>query len=226
MHLPSLANIGVTQRCHSNIPMCQRPWRGNCELDTCRGALLHGCQGRFTSWLKNICSRARGLQTMICMQEDQQGSQCLRNIWYVCKHVVGKDIMGLQGTQNNTLFICRNRPPPLCANWHPYDSIQLIFRGFAQSAATSLLKNKHYFTSSCIFLSPGDVSITAIATPTAKRWTHPPACHRPQPHASLLARSKMPLPPPMPRSLLFGGKGESVLFKNGTKLRTVDIDFF
>jgi hypothetical protein len=54
----------------------------------------------------------------------------LANICYVCKHVVGKDIMRLQATQNNTPYICRNSPPPSCANWHPYDSIWLIFRGF------------------------------------------------------------------------------------------------
>ncbi len=77
-------------------------------------------------------------------------------------------------------------------------------RGAVQSAATLLLKNKHYFTSSFIFPSSGDVSVTAIAAPITKRRTHPHACCCPQPHASLLSRSKMPLPPPMPQSLLFG----------------------
>jgi hypothetical protein len=72
-----------------------------------------------------------------------------------------------------------------------------------------LLKNKHYFTSSCIFLSPGDVSVTAIAAPTAKRRTHTPSCCCPQPHASLSSRSKMPLPPPMLQSLLFGHSNPS-----------------
>jgi hypothetical protein len=57
---------------------------------------------------------------------------------------------------------------------------------------------------SFIFLSPGDDSITAIAAAATKRWTHPPACCCPQSHASLLSRSKMPLLPPMPQSLLFG----------------------
>jgi hypothetical protein len=72
---------------------------------------------------------------------------------------------------------------------------------FVQSAATLLLKNKHYFTESFIFPSPGDVSV-AIAAPTAKRQTYPPACCHPKPHASLLPRSKMPLLPPMPQSLI------------------------
>jgi hypothetical protein len=67
---------------------------------------------------------------------------------------------------------------------------------FAQLSAILLLKHKHYFISSFIFPSPGDVSVTAIAAPAAKRRTHPPACRRPQPHASLSSRSKMPLPPP------------------------------
>ncbi len=84
-------------------------------------------------------------------------------------------------------------------------------RGFAQSAATLLLKNKHYITPSIIFPSPGDVSITAIAAFTAKRWTHPPACQRPQLHASLSSRSKMPLPPPLLQLLLFGHRHPSPL---------------
>jgi hypothetical protein len=76
---------------------------------------------------------------------------------------------------------------------------------FSQSAVTSLLKNKDYFTSSFIFLSLGDDSVTTIAATTAtQKWTHLPACCRPQLHSSLLSRSKMHLPPPMPRSLLFG----------------------
>ncbi len=75
--------------------------------------------------------------------------------------------------------------------------------GFAQSAATSLLKNNDYFTQSFILRSPGDDSVTAISAAATKRWTHPPACRRPQPHASFSYRSKMPLPPPMPGSLLF-----------------------
>jgi hypothetical protein len=80
----------------------------------------------------------------------------------------------------------------------------LSLGGFAHSAAISLLKNKHYFTSSFIFLSPGYDSVTAIAGASAKRGTHPPACHCPQLHASLSLRSKMPLSPPMPQPLLFG----------------------
>jgi len=40
--------------------------------------------------------------------------------------------------------------------------------GFAKSAAMLLLKNKHNFTLSFIFSSPGDVSITAIAAPLQK----------------------------------------------------------
>jgi hypothetical protein len=74
---------------------------------------------------------------------------------------------------------------------------------FVQSAATSPLKNKHYFTYSYLFPSPGDVSVTAIAAPAAKRLAYPPACCHPKPHASLLPRSKMPLPPPMLQSLIF-----------------------
>ncbi len=97
---------------------------------------------------------------------------------------------------------------------------------FAQSAATLQLKSKHYFTLSYIFPSPGDVSVTAKAAPAIKRWTHPPACYCPQLHPSLLSRSKMPLPPPMLWSLLFWEKGVSVLFKNSTKIRTAEIDFF
>jgi hypothetical protein len=50
----------------------------------------------------------------------------LANIRYVCDHVAGKDIICSHATQNNTLFILRNRPPPLCANQHPYGLIQLI----------------------------------------------------------------------------------------------------
>jgi hypothetical protein len=96
----------------------------------------------------------------------------------------------------------------------------------AQSAATLLLKNKHYFTLSFIFLSPGDVFITAIAALATKRWIHPPACRRPEPHTSLSSRSKMPLLPPMTQSLLFGEKRDSFLFKNGNKFRTVEIGFF
>jgi hypothetical protein len=65
--------------------------------------------------------------------------------------------------------------------------------GFAKSAAMFLLKNKDNFTSSFIFSSPGDVSITAIAAPAAKKWTCPPACCHPQTHVSLLSRSKTPL---------------------------------
>jgi hypothetical protein len=97
---------------------------------------------------------------------------------------------------------------------------------FAQSAATLLLKNKHYFTLSFIFPSPGDVSITAIAPPADNRWTHPPACRRPQPHASLLSRSKMPVPPLVLQSILFGENRDFVLFKNGTKFRTAETDSF
>jgi hypothetical protein len=40
---------------------------------------------------------------------------------------------------------------------------------FDQSAAKLLMKNKHYFTYSFIFPSPGDVSFTATAAPAAKR---------------------------------------------------------
>ena len=93
MHLYSLANIEVTRRCHPIIPTSQRACRGNCKLDACQGGLLHGCQGKFTSWpsFKHmICLQARGLQTMICLQVDQQGLQGLQNISYVSKHVVGK----------------------------------------------------------------------------------------------------------------------------------------
>ncbi len=39
--------------------------------------------------------------------------------------------------------------------------------------------------------------------------THPPACCHPQPQASLLLRSKMPLPPPMLWSLLFSHRNLS-----------------
>jgi hypothetical protein len=53
-------------------------------------------------------------------------------------------------------------------------------------------------------LSPGDVSVTAIAAHATKPRTHPPACCRPQRHASLSSRFKMPLPPPMLQPLLFG----------------------
>jgi hypothetical protein len=56
-----------------------------------------------------------------------------------------------------------------------------------------LRKNKHYFKLSFIFSSPGDVSITAIAAPAAKRWACPPACCHPQMHVSLSSRSKIPL---------------------------------
>ncbi len=118
--------------------------------------------------------------------------------------MVSKDIICLQATQNNTLYICRNRPPPLCTNKHPKNLIWLIFDCFCSISSNITIEKKHYFTLSLIFLSPGDVSITTIAAPIAKRWTHPPACCRPQPHASLLSRSKMPLPPPMLRALLFG----------------------
>ncbi len=106
--------------------------------------------------------------------------------------MVGKDIICSQAMQSNTLCIRRNRPPQSCANLHPYDSICLILGLFCQSAAMLLLKNKHYFTLSFVFSSPGDVSITAIATPATKRWTCPPACCRPQMHVSLLSRSMIP----------------------------------
>jgi hypothetical protein len=56
-----------------------------------------------------ICLQAHGMQTMICLQVVQQGSQGLQTY---CKHVVGKDIICLQATQNNTLFIHRNRNRP------------------------------------------------------------------------------------------------------------------
>ncbi len=72
MHLSSLANIGVTQRCHSIIPMSQRACRGKFELDACQGALLHGCQGRFTSWLANIWY----VHELV-----------VRKLWYVCKWI-------------------------------------------------------------------------------------------------------------------------------------------
>jgi hypothetical protein len=118
--------------------------------------------------------------------------------------VVGKDIICLQATQNNTLYICRKRPPPLCTNQHLKNSIRLIFVCFCSISSNVAIEKNQYFTLSFIFLSPGDVSITAIAAPIAKRWTHPPDCCRPQPHVSLLSRSKMPLPPLMPRALFFG----------------------
>ncbi len=136
MYLPSLAKIGVTGRCHSIIPMCQCACRGNCKLDACQGGSRDGLQtfNKFAStWFANYDMFASG-STRITR---------LTNTWYVFEHAVGKDIMSLWATQNNTLFILRNRPPPLCLNWQPYDSIWLIFRGFVQSAA-----NKHYFTMS------------------------------------------------------------------------------
>jgi hypothetical protein len=56
----------------------------------------------------------------------------IANIQYVYEHLIGRDIICSQATHSNTLFICRNRPPPLCANRHPYDSIWLIFGGVFQ----------------------------------------------------------------------------------------------
>ncbi len=72
MHLPSLANIGVTWRCHSIILMCQCTCRRNCKLAACQGMLLHGCHGRFTSWLTNIWYVQ---DHVVC------------KLWYVCKRI-------------------------------------------------------------------------------------------------------------------------------------------
>ncbi len=138
-----------------------------------------------------ICLRAPGLWTMICLQADWQGLQGLQ--WYVNKHMVGKDIICSQATQRIP-FVFIGIGPLNCVQI----GIHLIPFGqswffFSKSAAMLLLKNKHNFTPSFIFSSPGDVSITAIAAPTAKRWTCPPACRHPQTHVSLLFRSKIPL---------------------------------
>jgi hypothetical protein len=79
MHLPSLANIGVTQRCHSIIPMCQRACSGNFELDACQRMLLHWSRRVHKLACKHmICLRACALQTMICLQADQQELQGLQ----------------------------------------------------------------------------------------------------------------------------------------------------
>ncbi len=82
MHLPSLANIRLTCRWHSFIPMCHCPCRENCKLDACQGMLFHGCQGTIHELTHKhmICSWARGLQTVICSQVDQQGSQGLHMV--------------------------------------------------------------------------------------------------------------------------------------------------
>jgi hypothetical protein len=136
MHIPSLANSGTTQRCHSIILMSQCACRGNCKLDACQGAF------RMSASSARAGSRA-GLQTYdmfmstLFVNYDVFASRLTRiarlaNIWYVYEHIVGKDIIFSQAMQSSTLCICRNRPPQLCANQNPYDSIWLIFGGFCQ----------------------------------------------------------------------------------------------
>jgi hypothetical protein len=87
---------------------------------------------------------------------------------------------------------------------------------FAKSAAILLLKDKHYFTLSFIFSSAGDVSFTAIAASATKN-TDPSSC----------------LPPPSATCIFvvqiqdaLGVKGDSDLFKNGTKFRTAESVLF
>jgi hypothetical protein len=156
-----------------------------------------------------ICLQARGLQTIICSQANQQGLGGLQTYDMFASTWLAK-ISYVSELRKTIPFSFKGIGPLHCAQIGIH-MIQfgLSLGGFAQSAAKSLLKNKHYFTSSFMFPSLGDDFITAIAAAATKRRTHPPPCRCPQLHASLLSRSKMPLPPPMPRSLLFGNGNPS-----------------
>ncbi len=140
-----------------------------------------------------ICLRAPGLQTMIFLQADWQGLQGLQtydmftSTWLAKISYVPKP---------------RKVMPFVFVAIGPLNRVQIGIHmipfgwsmgGFAKSAAMLLLKNNHYFTLSFIFSSPGDVSITAIVAPAAKRPTSPPACRCPQTHVSLSSSSKIPL---------------------------------
>jgi hypothetical protein len=140
-----------------------------------------------------ICLQAPGLQTMICLQVDSQGLQGLQTYDMFTSTWLAK-----------TSHVPKPRKviPFVFVGIGPLNHVQIgihmipfgwYLGFFAKSAALLLLKNKHTFTSSFIFSSPGDVSITAIAAPAAKRQTCPPAWCRPQMHVSLSSRSKIPL---------------------------------
>jgi hypothetical protein len=139
-----------------------------------------------------ICSQAPGLWTMICLQADWQGSQGLQTYDMFTSIWLAK-ISYVPEPHKVIPFVFVGIGPLNCEQIN----IHMIpfgwsLGGFAKSAAMLLLKNKHNFTLSFIFWSPGDVSITAIAAPAARRWTCPPACRHPQTLVSLLSRSKIP----------------------------------
>ncbi len=154
-----------------------------------------------------ICLQAPGLQTMICLHADWHGLQGLQtydmftSMWLAKISYVPKPCKVI---------------PFFFVGIGPLHRVQIGIHMipfgwslgfFSKSAAILLLKYKHYFTSSFIFSSPGDVPITVIATPAAKRWPCPPACHRPQMHESLSSKSKIPLE-----------KNKILIFKNGLNL--------